>query len=247
MTTPNSVAGVSTKFFHNGKMNQQKHQQLPSGKVVSRDFGPDGSLVMESHVYGLVDIGIEYVFSAGVKVQETYFYKTRLVGRRTYEKARANYPDMPEPDTSAEDWGAELLRAAANETRQHRSEANRHRPNPDKARDSDSFCHQMLQQGRTEDAVEWIKTKGRTLGERDRTGSKGLVERLSAAGCVEIWACEIDTYEDGTENTGHLVVKLPEAKTMRAKVLKMIDRLARETGYGGPFDDGQQYAYIMLD
>lgn len=212
-----------------------------------RDFGPDGSLIKEMHMYGLVDIGIEYVFKAGVKIQESYFYKKKLVGRRAYEKARANYPDMPEPDTGAEDWGTEVLRAAAKESRQHRSEARRHPPNPDEARDSDSFCRQMLQQGRTEDAAQWIKTKGHTLGERDRPGSKRLIERLSAVGCIEIWACEIDTYDDGAENTGHLVVKLPKAKTMRAKVLKMIDRLARQTGYGGPVDDGQQYAYIMLD
>jgi hypothetical protein len=137
--------------------------------------------------------------------------------------------------------------AVAKESREHNLESKRHQPNRDEARDSDNFCEERLQEGKTEDAVKWIKTKGHTLGERDWSGSKRLVERLSLAGCIKIWACEIDTYEDGPENTGHLVVKLPKAKAARAKVLKMIDRLARETGYSGPFDDGQQYAYVKLD
>jgi len=227
--------------------NPLKYEKLPTGKEIFRDFAPDGSLAREQQSYGLIDIGIAYVFSGGTKVEESYFYKNKLVGRRSYDKARAKYPDMPAPDTGMEDWGTDVLRAAAKESREHNLESKRHQPNSADARDSDNFCEERLQDGKTEDAIKWIKIKGHTLGERDRSGSKRLVERLAVAGCVKIWACEIDTYEDGAENTGHLVVKLPKAKAARAKALRMIDRLAREIGYGGPFDDGQQYAYIKLD
>ncbi len=222
-------------------------EKLASGKEIFRDFAPDGSLAREQHSYRLIDIGITYVFSEGSKIEESYFYKKKLVGRRTYEKALAKYPDMPAPDTGMKDWGTDVLRAAAKESKEHNLESNQHQVNPDDARDSDNFCEERLQDGKTEDAIKWIKTRGHTLGERDRAASRRLVERLALAGCVKIWACEIDTYEDGTENTGHLVVKLPKAKAVRAKVLKMMDQLARDTGYSGPFDDGQQYAYVKLD
>ncbi|MDB6123324.1 MAG: hypothetical protein JWQ71_2317 [Pedosphaera sp.] len=102
-----------------------KHEQLPSGKVIIRHFGPDGSLVDEQHSYGLLDIGIKYEFTAGVKVGETYFCKQRLVSRRSYEKARAAYTDMPPTDNTIEDWGSLLLRDMRKQQRQNKAEAER--------------------------------------------------------------------------------------------------------------------------
>ena len=224
-----------------------EYQKLPSGKQIFRDFDANGSLVREQQSYGLLEIGISYDFRGGAKIEETYFSKKKLVGRRRYEKARAKYPDMPEPDKGMEDWGTHLLRARAEETRKRNLESKVHKPSPDAARAQDGFCQERLRAGKTQDAIKWIRDSGRTLGERDRSGSKRLLQRLALAGCVKIWACEIDTYEDGTENTGHLVIELPKAKAARAKVLKMIDRVARQTGYSGPFDDGQQCAYVKLD
>jgi len=97
------------------------------------------------------------------------------VGRRAYEKARASYPDMPQPDTCMDDWGTDILRAAAKESREHKLESRRHRRNAGGARDKDNFCEERLQEGKTEDAIMWIETKSHTPGERDRAGSKRLV------------------------------------------------------------------------
>ena len=224
-----------------------KHEQLPSGKTIIRHFGDDGSLVEETHGYGLLDIAIKYDFGSGVKSGETYFCRRRLVSRRTYEKARKKYKDMPRADGTLEDWGATLLRGAAREGRQRSAEAKQHRPDLDEARERDLFCSNLMNEGRTENAVEWIKNKTHTLGERDWSRSKRLVARLLAVGCVHIYACEIDVYEPSDENTGHLVVELPKTGAARSKILKMINRLAREVGYNGPFDDGQRYAYVKLD
>jgi hypothetical protein len=224
-----------------------KHEQLPSGKTIIRHFGDDGSLVEETHGYGTLDIAINYVFRSGTKVDETYFAKCRMVSRRTYEKARAAYNDMPAADGTQQDGGAELLRAAAREQRHRSVEAKQHRPDHDEARKLDAFCSMLMEKGRRENAVTWIQTKNHTLGERNWSGSKRLVERLSALGCVHIYACEIALYEDGLENTGHLVVELPTETKARSQILKAIDRLASKSGYSGDFDDGQRYAYIKLD
>jgi hypothetical protein len=223
------------------------HEELPSGKMIFRHFGEDGSLVEESHQYGTLDIGIKYEFEGGVKVSETYFAKRRMVSRRTYEKARTAYNDMPAADNRLDDIGAEMLRAVARERRQRSLEAKRHRPDPDEARRLDAFCSAIMDKGKREDAVQWIQTRSHTLGERNWGGSKRLVNRLSALGCVRICACEVDVYEDGSENTGHLVVELPAEAAARSKILKAIDRLASESGYCGPADDGQRYAYVKLD
>ena len=219
---------------------------LPSGKTILQTFGEAGSLIQELHVYGALDIGIKYEFEAGRKVTETYYSKRRMVSRRTYEKARTAYADMPAPDSALEDWGADLLKAAAKERRQMRIEARQHVPDPDEAQRQDRFCSEIMGKGKREDAVQWVKSRTHTLGERDWSGSKRLIARLAALGCINIYACQIDVYEEG-ENTGHIVVELPAETAAQSKILKALNRLASETGYSGPADDQQRFAYIGLD
>ena len=100
-----------------------KHEQLPTGKMIFRHFGVDGSLVDESHTYGAAGIGIQFDFKAGVKFAETYFAKGRTVSRRTYEKARVAYPDMPQADSAIEDSGSALLQVVRRQQRQNKAEA----------------------------------------------------------------------------------------------------------------------------
>ena len=110
------------------------HEKLPSGKVVIRYFDKDGNLVDEQQSYGILDIGIKYDFAEGVKVAETYFAKRRLVSRRTYEKARSAYPDMPPSDPAVEDWGADLLRGVRKQERQNKCDAERRLAQSDESR-----------------------------------------------------------------------------------------------------------------
>jgi hypothetical protein len=224
-----------------------KVEQLLSGKTIVRQFNDDGTLAMELHTHGNLAIGIQFDFVEEAKVGETYFVKRRLVGRHTYEKARTTYSDMPAADGSQEDTGAELLRAVAKERKQRQLALKRHEPNADEARKLDAFCFAMMSEGIRQDAASWIQDKNHTLGERDWRSSKRLVERLSELGCVHVYACRIDRYEEGMENTSHLVVELPTERDARGKVLKALGRLAARTGYHGAFDDGQRYAYGKLD
>jgi hypothetical protein len=100
-------------------------ERLPSGKIVRRDFGEDGTLTRESHSYGILDILIGYSFSNGVKTDETYMFKRRLVSRRSYEKARTAYADMPPADNATEDFSGALLRDVRREQRRNKAEAER--------------------------------------------------------------------------------------------------------------------------
>jgi hypothetical protein len=170
-----------------------------------------------------------------------------MVSRWSYEKARSGYTDMPEEDGTLQDSGARLLQMMSKERRQRSEEAKRHEPNPNKAQKLDAFCLKVMGNGRREDAAVWIQNKDHTLGERNWNGSKRVVGKLLALGGTYVYACEVDVYGDGIENTGHLVIELPTAIATRSKILKEVDRLASETGYNGPFDDGQRYVYVKLD
>ncbi len=224
-----------------------EHEQLPSGKTITRQFGKDGSLLEEMHHHGALVIAIQYCFVSDGKVDEIYFVKQRMVSRRTYEKARIAYSDMPAADDTREDTGAELLRAVAKEGRLRQRAKQQHQVDAEAARKLDEFCSALMTEGKCEDAASWIQNKNHTLGERDWCSSKRLVERLSKLGCVHIYACEIDCYDGVLENTGQLVMELPSESKVRSKVLKAINGLASQTGYDGPFDDGQQYAFVKLD
>jgi hypothetical protein len=87
---------------------QFTRESLPSGKVIMRRFDKTGVLIEESHAHGTVDICITFAFRNGAKIDESYFAKRKMVSRKTYEKARLNYPDMPPADSSTEDFGASL-------------------------------------------------------------------------------------------------------------------------------------------
>jgi hypothetical protein len=231
----------------NQSLMNHEHEKHSSGKEIMRLFNDDGSLYQENHSHGMLVIAIQYTFKEGKKIDETYFSKKRMVSRRTYEKVRLAYADMPPADNALEDWGAKLLRGMAKEKQQHRVEAERRIPNRDEAAKSDTFCTEMIKRGTHSEVREWIKSKNHTLGERNWASSKNLVHRLASLGCVNIYACEIDAYEDGIENTGHLVIELPQNNLERKRIFKKIDSLAREQGYSGPFDNGQRYAYMKLD
>jgi len=230
--------------------NIYEHEQLPSGKTIARQFGKDGSLLEETHSHGALAIAIQYCFFAGAKVEEIYFAKQRIVSRKTYEKARIAYSDMPAADDTREDTGAELLRAVAKERRQRQLAKKQRQVDVEAARKLDEFCSAMMTKGKCKDAASWIQNKNHTFGERDWRSCKRLVERLLKLGCIHIYACDIDQYEEADEvfeNTGLLVIELPTESNLRSKVLKAIDRLASQTGYDCDFDDGQRFAFVKLD
>jgi hypothetical protein len=129
-------------------------EPLPSGKVIMRRFDKAGVLIEESHAYGAIDIGITFAFRDGVKIDEFYFAKNKMVSRKTYEKARINYRDMPPADSSTEDFGASLIRGAGEERKQWRNESKTHRPHAEEAQKIDNFCEELIRKGKSEDAVE---------------------------------------------------------------------------------------------
>lgn len=117
-------AQLQTWIFQGMKGNQRyTEEQLPSGKKIQREFDQAGGLERELHGYGFLDIMIQYDFSNGIKTDETYFVKRRMVSRRSYEKARLAYADMPPADETIEDWGKLLLSGLRKQQKQNKLEA----------------------------------------------------------------------------------------------------------------------------
>jgi len=224
-----------------------EHEQLASGKTIIRKFDAEGRLTSEMHHYNMLTIALQMEFVAGVKTEETYMLKRRLVSRARYEKARAEYPDMPAADDSLPDTCGEMVKLAAREQRDFRERAKAQQPNPAAAAQIDTFCEKMMADGQRADAASWVKSSQHTLGELSSRASRGLVGKLARLGCQQIHACKIDAYDDGHENTGHLVVELPTDAQARQAVLREVGKIAARNGFTGDPDAGQRYAYLMLD
>jgi hypothetical protein len=224
-----------------------EEQQLPSGKKIFRAIDADGQLIREDQMYGMLDIGITSEFIDGVKASETYFVNRRMVSRKRYEKTRTMYADMPVADTGVEDFGDELTKLARAERRQKRQAAKNRKADPERARQNDEFCKTLLETGTCEDATRWIESKKTTLGEYSHTKSRNIVRKLNRLGARHVYACNIDRDEESYENTGALVVELPEDIESRRVILREIGRLAEAQGFDADSDDGQQFAFMKLD
>lgn len=225
----------------------REDQALPTGKSVMRRYDNEGRLTQETHAYGLLDIAIQMEFTASEKTGEMYFAKKRLVSRARYEKVRAEYPDMPPADPALDDFGGELAKAAQSERRQLAKAAKTREADPEQAAQLDAFARSLLDDGKSADAMEWTLSPANTLGEMTPKKSRNLVEKLVRLGTQRIHACQIDACDEGEENSGVLVVELPDGAKERKALLREIAKLAGAQGLQGDFDDGQRLAVVKLD
>ncbi len=237
------------RHFQDGALTAEYHfETFPSGKLVHREFDAGHNLMRETHSYGDLKIAMRRDFSDGKKGSEMYFVNGRLASRRSYEKAKLKYSDMPPADESCSDAGAGVLKDAAAERRESTARRKSHVPNPEQADKLDRFCRNLMALEPCAEAPAWIKNRNHTLGEMDHAASCRLVKKLTSLGALRVFACQIDDYaEQGHQNTGHLVVELPKGNELRSKIFKALARLAERQGFSGDPDDGQSFAYVKLD
>ncbi len=101
------------------------------------------------------------------------------------------------------------------------------------------------------EALSWLQGgpagSFRNLGEMETNEeSVAYVKRLYDAGAVEVIAVKIDEY-DQDQNTGHLIVRLPETRYAREQVFALEREQAEAHGFDGSPDQGQTYIYLKLD
>jgi hypothetical protein len=116
-----------------------------------------------------------------------------------------------------------------------------------------SFCESLISAPNAKEAREWLESgrkRGFTLGVLDSTeASLALVEKAYASGAVQVTAVEIDDYPDmgGLQNTGKLVIELPDVPSKRAKVLAWASKIVEKQGFDALSDTGERYVFVMLD
>ena len=216
------------------------------GYTVDRQLGPGGDLLSETHCYGILEIGLVTKFFGGNKTGEMYFLRGKPTTRLKYEAARTKFPEMPPADGSLEDPLVELRRVQAEERRHSTKRSGKHKADPEVARKHDTICAGILTEEDCEDVAFWMKKSISTLGEMTRRASRELVRKLMGNGAVRIIACKIDRAVD-RENSGELVVVLPQEPRLRKSIFKIAANWAIKSGFEPTPDDGQTMVYIKLD
>ena len=233
--------------FEDGRLVGSTRERIhPSGRRTTIRFDTVGAKVAESHSVGL-DIILTMTFENGVKTSETYVCKRRLVGRKTYEKRRADYPDMPSADAGLQDLNAELLALERERRKAASLTSAMQKVDPERGRKLDDFCRKMMEGDGVEEALSWIDRAPNTLGEMSRAASRKLIAQLKDLGCPSLFVCKVSSVGGNCQNTSHLVIELPNAAEQRATVCAALARIAKRQGYDPYPDDGQRYQYAKLD
>jgi len=109
----------------------------------------------------------------------------------------------------------------------------------------------ILASGRAREAMSWLKESSvpeRSLGEcRSCESSVKLVQELYDSGAVKVWAFDIDGEPTEEQNSGRLIVELPENPMTRANLLAKCNEIGAEQGFDPEQDYGQRYTILMLD
>ncbi len=114
---------------------------------------------------------------------------------------------------------------------------------------ADLLPERLIQGERTREALEWLQeNRARSLGEGRRHGkSVNSVTKLYELGAKCVYAVEIDQYVGGEENTGKLVVELPNAEEARVQLLKYGAKIGQRIGFTKDEDVKQKYMLLLFD
>ena len=120
------------------------------------------------------------------------------------------------------------------------------------ASEIEQFFEELLSKPNRAEALSWLDEATdecpRTLGELETNElSFDLVNDAYKAGAIEVIAVDIQTYADGSQSTGCLVLLLPEEEARRKQTLVWCNKLSEQLGLPPEDEFGQKYTLVMLD
>ena len=209
--------------------------EFVDGTGIGRSFHDNGVMAGEICMKDSIPHGYQRCWDeTGGLTAELFYVSGRKVSRKRYEQARKDDPSLPEPP-------AKKLAPIARPTAREGGQGLR-------AAKDEKDLHELLGAGPHAEALEWLRENNRTLGE-GLAGEEAiaLIEKLYQAGATEVIAAEIDKDTDGDENTGKLIVKLPDDGGRRKKTIRMCNSLNADVGLEAERDIGQRFTIVVLD
>lgn len=118
--------------------------------------------------------------------------------------------------------------------------------------EDEKLIEELLAKPNKAEALSWLDESTdesyRTVGELETNEqSIDLIDQAYKAGAVEVIAVDIDEYPDGRQNTGRLVVVLPDVHELRKQVFAWCENQANRLALTAGEDVGQRHVFVMLD
>jgi len=214
--------------------------EIKDGTGIERHWHPNGTLMGETPwLHGKVTGRERAYFEDGELAGDMYWLDNEKVSRKRYMEACKHNPELPRYDEP--------------EPLTQRPERKKKAPAPPAGPTlpSDEFELQLLAGPAVREALAWLqetREPSRSLGEATgQDESIRFVNELYALGAVTVHAVEIDGAPTEDQNTGKLVIELPQEQGKRDKLLDYCGELAIELGFDPEPDVGQRYLFLMLD
>lgn len=235
------IDGVVKQWDENGELLLQS--DIPQGTGVLRTWHADQGFFGEiSFVDGKMTGRQHCYFQLGESGAQQYWLENKRVSRKRYLKACEKNSKLPRYDD-------ELPKEKKHLTKRRQSEPSN--SSIRSSQDLDELPLGLLQGKDVKEALSWLadtRELSRSLGEAtDQAESIRLVKKLYRLGAVSVHAVEIDGGPDEDQNSGKVVIELPDVQEQRAKLLKLCGKLARDLGFEADSDVGQKYLLLMLD
>lgn len=225
--------GLVREWGRDGRLKQECN--FEHGSTVSRTYYPDGQLSSELPVRDdSYPHGIQRLWSPTGELLLEHFYTRRgRVSKKRYIEACKTDPTLPPYDS---DHATVPLMDRLEEPA-----VKYHLDSLDDYPDA-------------RDALEWLKgareESERRLGELPLAeDSIELVNEYPAAGAKRVYAVNVVVDDDGSQNTGELVVDLPgpRAKKKRQQALAFCNEHNQSLGFSPIADTGQKFMHVTLD
>ncbi|MFW6154173.1 MAG: toxin-antitoxin system YwqK family antitoxin [Planctomycetota bacterium] len=216
--------------------------EIVNGTGIYRTWHENGQLAGEFPWVEGASSGRERLFSPqGDLLLQTYLIEGRKVSRKRYMEAAMADPRLPRYDE--DEASRREVKQPGRSTATSKTEADR--------MDTDTVCLRLLEDPDAQEALSWLTEPDapfRSLGEgTEQDESIQLVERLYTLGAVRVTVIEIDGGPNEEQNSGKLIIELPDEQTRRDSVMHVCDDIASDLGFDPETDTGQRYRFLGLD
>jgi len=213
--------------------------EIKEGTGIQREWYADGNLGIETQWLHGKKTGRERAYSVdGEPAVDMYWLDNERVSKKQYVEACERNPELPRYDPERQARKARRTNEVPKQP-------------ADRISSSDELELQLLAGPAVREALAWLqetRQPSRSLGEAtSQDESIRLVKRLYALGAVTVHAAEIDGATSEDQNTGRVVIELPQEQGARGQVMEYCGELAREQGFDPEPDAGQRYLLLMLD
>ena len=221
--------------------------EMKNGTGLTKQWYPNGQLRAEISLVKGSFTGRQRVwFEDGEFVASVFYIRNRKVSKKKYLeacKSDSTLPHYDEKEPAA--WEAKMKREA-------RLKKKPERPNSGERKLHEKVMKRLLDNPAKAEARSWLQASSskslHTLGEMENTeDSVALVNEIYETGATEVLAVEIGSSPDGVQNTGKLLVRLPDEPKARRKVLAWCNEQNGHEGFDPDHDFGQEQVLVGLD